>query len=282
MINLKWLPFPEADVIDYRVYRSMIGFQAILVNPAAVDGMTLVLALNGTAPQTVTFSGSGPDLVTQINATLTGGRAYMSADIPNAFFVRSDVRTSPGSVEILGGTAIAGLGVTARLITERSEDTLIATVPALPDPTQTVSYTDNDGVLQDWYAISTIDHLATESLKSAYRQPVTSTGNVCVMEGTVTDLQGRRIADAEVKVTLIDYPLAPNSGTHVTLAPILTLSGPDGRYSLIVLQGAVVKLEIPVIGLTRQILVPARQFVFVTDLLADDSAAFTPDGNFGV
>lgn len=265
---LRWAPFPEADIASYHVYRSIIGFRALVLTPPDLDGKTLQLKMNGGTLQTITFDLlSGP--VAKINATLTGGRAYTSIDDPLYFYVRSDVREAPGSVQIVGGTALVSLGLATRTITEKSEVTLIAVVAALLDPLLVVEYEDKDGVLQDWYAISSIDQLANESLKTAFLQPISTTGKICVLEGVIVDMQGVRVPDAEITARLIAHPQTGTDAVGITLGPVNTLSGPDGRFSLPLLQGAQVFLEIPAIRFSKNIGVPAKSFEFITDLLVD-------------
>lgn len=272
-ITLTWSPFPEANVADYRVYRSMIGFVSPNVTTGGLDGLTLQLKMNGGSLQTITFDATTPT-IDKINATLQGGQAYVSFD-PGQLLLRSDVRAAPGSVEIVGGTALSLLHESPRLITEKSEDMLLGTIPALVDPTATVTFVDHDGALQDFYAVTTLDSFANESLKTDYRQAILSTGSVCILEGLIADLQGVRIPDAKVVAKVISFPYSPSTPSHITLDPIATLSGPDGRYSLVLLQGAVVELQIVAVGFTQQITVPAAPFAFVSDLLSDDAARLT-------
>jgi len=268
MIKLRWLPFPESNVSDYRVYRSIIGFRAPLVSLATLNSLTLQLKINGGALQTFTFD-AVTAVVDKINATIIEGTAYLSNVDSNFFFIRSNVRETPGSVQIVGGTAMALFSLTARLILQKSEDFLIAQIPALLDPTVTVEYQDPDGVLQDWYAISTVDSLTNESIKTAFRQPITTTGPVCVLEGIVVDIQGARLPDAKVTARLVKFPHSSGVATGVSVAPVTTLTGPDGRFSLPLLQCALVTLEIPVLKFAKQITVPAKGFEFITDLTVD-------------
>jgi len=263
MIILKWAQLPEADVVSYKVYRSIIGFKAPIV-PLA--GKTLQLKLNRGPTQIFTF-GSG-DIVDTINATIVDGRAYKNQAATD-FFVRSNIRQSPGSVEIIGGSALADLSLTVRLIVEKSEDSLIATVPAPVDPEATVEYEDLDGCIEDWYALTIIDSHSQESEKTNYRQPILSAGPICVIEGTIVNLQGTRIADAEV-IANIQIPPTVSADTIVTKDPIRTQTGPDGRFSLPILQGALIKLEVPEIGFSMFATVPAKAFVFIQDLKTDE------------
>lgn len=268
MITLRWAPFPEANVANYKVYRSIIGFRAPLISLATMNGKTLQLKLNGGATQTITFDGTTP-VVNKINATLTGGRAYTSIADNTYFLLRSDLREAPGSVQIIGGTALAPLGLTARTISEKSEDLLLATVAALVDPLELVEYDDEDGALQDFYAISTLDSFANESLKTAYLQPIATTGKICVMEGIIIDVQGVRVPDAEITAQLVAFPQSQAPASGIGVEPVSTLSGPDGRFSLPLLQGAQVILEIPVLKFSKTIAVPAKSFEFITDLGVD-------------
>lgn len=267
---LRWAPYPGATISNYNVYRSIIGFRTLLPSSLSlVSGKTLQLKMNDLATQTITFNGVTP-VIDKINATLLGGRAYTSVVDPLYFLVRSDIREGAGVVQIVGGTALGPLGLTARTISEKSESYVIATVAALIDPLLSLEFQDLDGVLQDWYAISTLDSFDNESIKTAFRQPLSTAGQICVLEGVVVDVQGVRIPDSEVTARLVAYPqLASTCATGVTIAPVSTLSGPDGRFSLPLLQGALVILEIPAMNFSKNITVPAKSFEFITDLGVD-------------
>ena len=201
MIKLRWAPFPEANVAHYRVYRSMIGVKVSDAAPATVSGKTLILKIGNTANQTITFDGV-MDTVDKVNAGLVGARAYPSIQNPLYFYIRADIREAPGSLQVVGGTALLDLGLTARTVSEKSEDELIATVAALPDPNTIVEYEDPDGVLQDFYAITTVDSFSNESLKTQYMQPICFSGPVCVLEGVIINLQGARVPDAVITASL--------------------------------------------------------------------------------
>ena len=267
MITLKWARFPESDVVSYKVFRSIIGFSAPIMS---LTGKTLVLKVNGSTNQTFTFSAS--PIVNTINATIVNGRAFLS-DSGTRFIVRSNVRVSPGSVEIISGTALADLGLTPHLITERSESELLATVMANVIPTATEQYPDPDGVLDDFYAISSVSSLAIESLKTPWRQPIQTAGPLCVVEGTIADLQGVRIPDAEIIATL-QVPPKSLTNTYITKDAIRTLSGPDGRFSLPLLQCALVKLEVPLLGYMKMVTIPKQSYIFIKDLLVDDNYTY--------
>lgn len=268
MITLRWAPFPGADVVSYKVYRSMIGFSAPVLTPSALGGKTLQLKMNGGTTQTITFDTFYPPY-DKINATLVGGRAYLSVEDSQYFLLRSDIRSTPGSVQIVGGTAMTALGLTARTIQEKSEDQLLDQIPADPDPEVVMEYNDQDGVCQDWYTVTSVDSHGTESAKAPYRQPTSYTGQVCVLEGIVTNLQGVRMPDVEVMATLVRYPQAIGKCPQITLEPITTYTGSDGRFSIPLLQGALVQIDIQSVGFSRNITVPEKAYEFLTDLQVD-------------
>ena len=271
-IVLRWLPFPGADVANYKVFRSIIGFHPPLVPLATLDGKTLELKFDGGATQVVTFDSTTP-IVDKINAEVTGGQAFL-ADDGVSFFVRSDTREDPGSVEIVGGTSLGDFGETARVITQQSEEEQIALIPALVDQEEVVGFEDPDGVPQDYYRIRTVSSGGTDSLPSPYKQATSTSGQVCVIEGIIQDLQGVRIPDAEVTAKIIQFPRSQTTATHITKTELKTLSGEDGRFSLALLQGASVSICIQAIGLERSIIVPDKAFEFLTNILEDNDHQF--------
>jgi hypothetical protein len=279
MISLSWLPYPEATIANYRIYRSLIGFSATLPLPAALAGLTLQLAMNGGTTQTITFNGV-QDAITVINATLQGGQAYPSTLAPTTFIVRSNIREAPGSVQIVGGTALTLLAITSvRTITQLSENFLLATVPSLVDPTVPVTFDDPDGSLYDYYAVTSLDSVGNESLKTSWRQAITTTGPVCVIEGIVIDASGARIPDAEVRATPSNYPTDSGTGIQLAKEPIETLSDETGRFSIVLLQNTLVRIDIPCVGYSRNVTVPAQSYAFLTDLDVELDYQFNPDPN---
>jgi hypothetical protein len=125
-------------------------------------------------------------------------------------------------------------------------------------------------VLDDYYALTTIDSLGHESLKTSYRRPIDATGAICVIEGIIMDLQGKRVPNAAIMAT----PQVPpedlgSSINNISTDTITEYSGPDGRFSLPLLQGALVRLEIPAIALARNISVPKCTYALINDIRID-------------
>lgn len=266
MITLRWSQVPGADVASYRVYRSIVGFRATMAPLSTLSGKTLQLRMNGGPLQTFTFDGTTP-IVDLINATITGGKAYASCD-GASFFVRSNDRCD-GSVEIVGGTALTDLGLSARIITAKSEEEMIAVVPAPSDPTEVVEYEDKDGVLEDWYRITSVNSFGVESQPTQYKQPIESSGPLCIIEGLVTDLRGIRLVDAEITATIQVPPERDHLSSFISKEPVTVYTNPDGRFSIALLQGALIRLEIPAIGYSRYITVPEKSYINIKDARVD-------------
>ena len=265
---MKWSLLPESDVKQFKVYKSLVGVRLSHRPPSDLAGQNLALKLNDGTAQTITFDGTTAT-VDKINATLSGGRAYQSRASTEHFYIRSNNRAEDGSLELIDSPALSLFGEMPRRVFAKSECFLIGTVDAGSDPSQNFELPDPDGVPQDWYAITTLDHLDYESDKSPFKQAVSYSGDICVLEGCVVDLHGARLADVEVKATLVLYPHSSALSTQVSTEPVFTLTGPDGRFSLILLQGTTVQLEIPAVGFSRNVDVPEKAYVFVSELLAE-------------
>lgn len=271
MVFIRWTQFPGSDVVSFNVYRAMIGVEANLVD---VSGKSLTLALNGDPSQTINFTTADP--VADINAVLVGGRAFL-ADSGTEFLIRSDVREAPGSIEIISGTALGDLGLSAITVTEKSDPKILTNVLAAVDPTTQLEVEDKDGSLLDYYSITTVDSLANESNFAPFQQPLAATGDLCVIEGLVANLQGARIPDALVEALIELPPEVTEPGAHITEDPITTLTGVDGRFQLPLLQGALVSIKIDAIGYDQMVEIPLLNFEFLENLPLTTEAKFLGD-----
>lgn len=275
MINLKWAKYPESDVVKYRIYKSIIGFNAIKAAPSVLLGKTLSFSFNGGAVQNILFHGTA-SIIDQINAAIVDGKAYQSLADSGFFYLRGNLRVSPGSLELKTCDALSILGLTAHIITEQSEMFQIGEISANQTDGSVELFSDADGSMYDFYAISSVNSIGDESLKTPLRQAVDTSGQLCVIEGFVCDIQGSRIPDAEIKITLQEIPKNMDN-VFLTKEPILSYSGPDGKVSIPVLRGALVKVEISAVSLSRNVTIPDKAFVFLSDLLVDGTYQYNED-----
>lgn len=261
-IEIKWARKTGSTVNTYSIWRAMVGFKAPIVN---LDTKTLELKINGQDLQTVTF-GTG-NLVSTLNSSLVGATASL-ANSGTEFILRSNIKTAPGSIEIVGGTALTDLGLTAKLITEKSDVQLIATQAANIVDTTIESFSDPDGIKEDWYAIS-----ADSGELSPMVKPIKTAYPLCSVEGIVCDLQGQPMVDVEVTATIQTAP-SEVASSYITKDVVRVISNKDGIISLPLMQGALVKIEIPAIGLIKMVTIPAQSYIFLKDILVDEEYTY--------
>jgi hypothetical protein len=128
--------------------------------------------------------------------------------------------------------------------------------------------------LEDFYSISTVDNSGNESNKSNPRQAVNFTGPICVVEGCITDLQGRRVCDVLVTARLVTPPESVQDHTFITKKEVSVLTGEDGRFSLPLLQKASVIFEIDETRVSDPICIPEKPYVFFDELAIDYNYKF--------
>lgn len=268
-VCLHWVPLSGASISRYAVYRSIIGFVADIAPLSSLDGKTLQLSINLGPTQEVIFNSFTP-VVDRINSAIVGGSAVVSVEDPAKLIFRVDGGSSPGVVEILGGTALADLGLTTRTISLQSEDILIAYVEAeANDDVDGVEYCDLDGTIFDSYRVATVDLNNEISAKTNYVTPQETTGKVCCIYGIVTDPAGVRIPDAEVTAKILQYPQSVVSPSYINNDAISVRTNPQGRFELCALQGSLVELSIPDAYYMRTVRVPEVVQVAITDLEVD-------------
>ena len=265
-IILRWVPIEGADIMTYNIHRSMIGFTTEFEAPfGLVAGDNLRLKINNHNIQEIVFDSdlAIADLVDFLNTTLLGATAYKAKDSDH-LIIRSDIREEPGFIEVLGGgSALSKLGISAGIISERSGTTMIGSPPSTE-----LEYEDPDGVLEDFYAISTVDSAGSESSLSTLRQAINFTGPICVVEGCITDLQGMRVPDVKALARVVTPPEGAEH-TSIIKDEIYVLTGEDGRFSLPILQGARVIFEIDDARVSDPITIPEQPYVFFDDLPID-------------
>jgi uncharacterized protein len=96
------------DTVTFNANQAVLAGGATAI--AAMNGLTVILEIDGGDTQTITFTAGAVDLATtlaEINAQLLGGSAVENAAKIDFY---SDTRGSDSSVEITGGTGLAEIG----------------------------------------------------------------------------------------------------------------------------------------------------------------------------
>lgn len=266
MITLRWSLFleEETEITSYNVYRCMIGL--MIPYWSVEEGSTITLKINNGDPVTLVL----PKLNTiqYINANLPNATAKYSWD-GEFIIIRSNIKTAPGSIQVLTNS----LGIPQRTITEGSEELLVEVVTSSKKDDDIEVFVDRDGDPDDHYAISSNNSEGKESLKTPWRKSIPAIAPICVIEGVIADIQGVVLPDVEVIATLHETPRA-RSLAYITKEPVRTITAPDGRFSLPLLQGILVKLEIPAIGYSQMVTIPKRPYIFLQELLVNEEYTY--------
>ena len=265
-VCMTFYPISGAEISRYAVFRSIIGFVATIPEIADVSGKTLQVSINLGPVQTILFDGVTP-IIDVINYSINGGEAVLSVNDPTKLIFRVDGGTTPGVLEIIGGTALGDFGQTARTISEQSEDLLVTYIdPQEDDDVNGVEYCDPDGGLYDSYRIATVNSSNEISSTTEYITPQESTGKICCIYGLVSDLAGMRIPDAEVRAKIVQYPQSVASPAYIDKEYVTTYSDSTGRFELCLLRCALVHLEIPAAVYHRVVQIPDSPRAAVTEL----------------
>lgn len=268
-VCLNWFPLENPSISSYRVYRSVVGFEADVSTVGALAGKTMELSVNLGPTQTVTFDGVTPT-VDRINAFVSGARAVGSQVNPARFIFRADGGSAPGVVQVIGGTALPDLGIMAGTYSKESRDNIIAAVPFFPsDVSDGVEYCDPDGNVYDSYRVTTVDTSLVESRPTDYQMPTESTGKLCRVFGCVSTPSGVRVPDAEVSAKILEYPQSVVNPTFIDDEVVSTLSNAQGRFEVYLIRGSLVEFSIPGAYLRRTVRIPDAAEAALADLPVD-------------
>lgn len=144
------------------------------------------------------------------------------------------------------------------------------------------SYIHAIGTINDYYGISTVNSLGQESKISPLKNAEDYVPPLCRIIGRIVNLQGARVADAVVKAHVLQIPEYPGmERILITKQEVKTLTGIDGKFSLQVLQGAEILLEIDSIRVSDPIKVPNLPIVKYIDLpIFEEYMKFASSENF--
>lgn len=96
-------------------------------------------------------------------------------------------------------------------------------------------------------------------------------GPVCQVSGTVCGVDGTPKAGAQVRATIkstqADQGGQVAGGAGITSTSLSAITADDGTFTIQLLQGATVELEIPDINLRKEVLIPAATTADFVDLV---------------
>lgn len=268
-VCMTFYPLDGSPVTRFAVFRSIIGFEVDLPGLSTVAGKTLQVSVNMGPTQEILFDGVTP-IVEQLDS-ITGGYAVLSEVYPQKAIVRVDGGSSPGMMQILGGTALGDLGLTPGTITKNSHDYLIAYLDRVSgDVEDGIEYCDFDGTIWDSYAIATVDNQNNISFKTSYQDPQQTTGKVCCVYGTISDVSGARIPDVEIQAKVLEKPQSVAEPVYIDTGIVnKAYSDHKGDWEICVLQGALVELKIEALSFYRILRIPDAPRAPVSEIPVD-------------
>jgi hypothetical protein len=96
-------------------------------------------------------------------------------------------------------------------------------------------------------------------------------GPVCQVTGTICGIDGSAKAGAQVRATVLltqaDQGGQVAGGAGVTSETVSAITADDGTFTIQLLQGATVELEIPDINLRKDVVIPASSTADFVDLV---------------
>lgn len=253
MNTISW-SFPGDLPDSVKVYRSRIAVRTKIPPFGLVSGDKLLLRMGDQRLQRITFSGDSLSLADTINAQLKNGSAVKSTN-DDSIFIVSAMQQNPGFIEILGGEAAPKMALPLGMVSFSSHWELLTTVPA----TDFAEYVDTDGMPGDIYALSTVAG-GIESARTPWMRPLTSTESVCVISGTVTNLDGTPVAGLKVEAKANESGVSL-AGSMISGKPVVTWTNEQGKFTLPVLRGARIVLTAEGIASIDFIEVPDANFL---------------------
>jgi hypothetical protein len=253
------------NVSHYNIYRSIIGVVSQAVeNFALSDGMLLTYKLSDNIEQTIVFddadfvninTATAAEVADVLNSQGIGIWSHYSYELPGKVYIRTTQKNE--TLQITGGSANTILGFSTENISEKSHFIKIAEVA---HQTGVLEYTDQNGRMDDWYQLTTVDLSSNESMPTIPKQAGAQREPICVVTGKIITGDGYRLADKEIKGK-IEFPpkIAGTPLSGIDREAIVSYSRLDGTFELELLQGAIYFIEIPSIEFARKVLIPEEQ-----------------------
>jgi len=259
VITIKFAAYTDAEIDEYRVYRSITGFTIPFPNTITSEDQ-LIISATDPEKQFINFSDTSiAGMQLAINKKLRGLVATPKSD-SSALIVRAAATIKP-KIKLFSSTFLDNANQEARIIAPRSEYTQVATIP-FDGSIEIYAWEDADGDNRDWYYITTVKD-GIESLPTYQLQPAIYKPDLCVISGRLTDLQSNPLPGVELRLGLI----AKHQPDPITTKDVVITTDELGRFVVAVQQGRLVLFLIEQIGYNEIIRIPAQPFVSFADLV---------------
>ncbi|RLD04069.1 MAG: hypothetical protein DRI65_11480, partial [Chloroflexota bacterium] len=266
-VVVKWDDLSGIPVLDYKVYRSIIGFEVAAGPYGFYAGDVFIFEIAEFGTQYINFIAdfnTTEELCNYINSIALGATA-----IPNTtddgFIFRTDRQSELEHLEIYPCSVAYRWGQEARTINYKQEILPVGNTDPITGINNTFEYTDGNGSMYDWYAVSSVSMNSVESALSELVQPSAAIGDISYIHGMLIDLQGVPAVDAKVSAQILQPPETLGSHSVVTTKQVYTLSREDGTFTLPILQGTTVYFLINEVRVSDSVVIPLTSHVYWDD-----------------
>lgn len=252
------------------------GMIGTTTSPFVVSGLTLLLLVDNQDESTVTFTGTNPLTVAQVNAQIND----VVADLASADYGRvkltSATTGSQSKVRVSGGTALTLLGFTLDQKSTGKEPYVTLVLGQ-----NSYSFTDRDGTDEDYYEVSYFN--TSNLLQSSWSEPFQAepgtaidSSHLSVASVNLIDIRGVSVSGQEITVFPLDEPLLVQAH-HVGLAsgPITVTTDNSGHAEITLVRGLKVKVSIQG-SLVREITIPDTATFDLLELMAAAPDPYNP------
>jgi hypothetical protein len=274
-VVIKWSTFEDSNADSFNIYRAITGITISSTNSLVIGDQLTFSATSSTVQKITLTATTLSSIATQINTQAKGLKATVNAG-NTLLFLRCTARDNP-KLKLYPCTFLTHTGTSVRTIVPRLEFSAIASVPFVASPPTDYSYSDLDGDPLDYYHITSVVG-SVESVPSLDQAPLITPESLCVVEGRVIDFQNNPIVNAEVTAATIGgVELSDNSALRTE--GVSTSTDELGRWSLPVLRGTMLLLQISSIGYNQVVKIPDQASVLFEDLELTEDHYFTPSGD---
>lgn len=241
-----------------------------LVGPYNVGGMTLQLEVNSSPAVNIIFAGIGNRTVDQVVADINAAISpNIAVDDTGLLRMTSTLLGTVSKLEIVGGSAVAGLGFTAGQ-KDIGEEPYITLVSGQTDYT----FIDSDGEGSFFYRVRFF-HTVT-GLLSAYSTPfqgspgtLISAANLSVGSIDMVDARGVALSEQRIHFYSVHQPLQVEGFQVAIDRKLVTIETDNaGHAEVTLVRGLRVKVVFEETGLVREIVVPSAPTFDLAALVA--------------
>jgi len=260
----------ELTTGDVAAAATLLGSQ---IAPFTLNGLTLVVSVDGGSDQTVTFASPNPvgvdAAIDEINDQTTG---LIATEESGAIRLTSDTTGTSSTLEITGGTGLTALGFTLGDL-DIGEDQHIA----LQAGVENYEYDDQSGDISYWY--KTQYYNTGSGGFSSLSDPIqgdvgTTLPSSELVTGTVdvVDPDGKPVEDMRIVFYNI-YTPPLERGAYVAIGRTVTVTTDQaGHAEVSLIKGMIVDVTFAGTGVTRRIQIPDADFTLWDEIaVADDN-----------